>query len=257
MKSLSHDRLAGALVTEADRFGTAIAGAAPDTRVPTCPEWTLRDLACHVGVAYHKSAAIIASRPTGYVPFEAVTIDDPPAFEALGGWLHDGAERLVAAVAEVGSETPTSTWTPDRRAGFWTRRLTHETVVHRADAAFATGTPYDVDAELAADSISEGLGLVAVFARQPHPALDRTSLQGTGETLLFHATEPETGWLVRRTPSGVEVTEETVAEADVVVEGRAADLLLALTQRIAADDPRLTVSGDAALFDHWRENTRF
>jgi hypothetical protein len=47
------------------------------------------------------------------------------------------------------------------------------------------------------------------------------------------------------------------AEADVVVEGRAADLLLALTGRLTADDPRLTVSGDATLFDHWRENTRF
>ncbi|MGW5744884.1 maleylpyruvate isomerase family mycothiol-dependent enzyme [Amycolatopsis sp. NPDC003861] len=255
MHSLSHDRLADALVAEADRFGTAIAGAAADTRVPTCPEWTLRDLACHVGVAYHKSAAIIASRPTGYVPFEAVTIDDPPAFEALGGWLHDGAERLVAAVAEVGAETPTSTWTPDRRAGFWTRRLTHETVVHRADAAFATGRPYDVDADLAADGIAEGLGLVAVFARQPHPALDRASLRGTGETLLFRSTEPGLGWLVRRTSSGVEVAEGT--EADVVVEGRAADLLLALTRRIAADDPRLTVSGDAALLRHWLDHTRF
>ncbi|WP_410641866.1 maleylpyruvate isomerase family mycothiol-dependent enzyme [Amycolatopsis sp. lyj-346] len=256
MKSLSHDRLAGALVSEADRFGTAIAGAAPDAHVPTCPEWTLRDLACHVGVAYHKSAAIIASRPTGYVPFEAVTIDGPPAFDALGGWLRDGAERLVAAVAEVGPETPTSTWTPDRRAGFWTRRLTHKTVVHRADAAFATGTPYDVDADLAADGISESLGLVAVFSRQQHPALDRTALRGTGETLLFHATEPEVSWLVRRMPPGVEVSRET-AEADVVVEGRAADLLLALTGRVTADDPRLTVSGDAALFQHWREHTRF
>ncbi|MGW4061308.1 maleylpyruvate isomerase family mycothiol-dependent enzyme [Amycolatopsis sp. NPDC004747] len=257
MKSLSHDQLAAALVAEADRFGTAIAGAAPDVRVPTCPEWTLRDLTCHVGVAYHKSAAIIASRPTGYVPFEAVTIDDPPAFEALGGWLRDGAERLVAVVVEVGPETPTSTWTPDRRAGFWTRRLTHETVVHRADAAFATGTAYDVDADLAADGISEGLDLVAVFARQPHPALDRASLRGAGETLLFHATDPDVSWLVRRTPSGVEVSRETASEPDVVVEGRAVDLLLALTLRIAADDPRLTVSGDAALFQHWRENTRF
>ncbi|QKV75631.1 maleylpyruvate isomerase family mycothiol-dependent enzyme [Amycolatopsis sp. Hca4] len=256
MKSLSHDRLAGALVTEADRFGTAIAGADGETRVPTCPEWTLRDLTCHVGAAYHKSAAIIASRPTGYVPFEAVTIDEPPAFEALGGWLHEGAERLVAAVAEVGPETPTSTWTPDRRAGFWTRRLTHETVVHRADAAFATGKAYDVDADLAADGISEGLDLVAVFSRRPHPALDRTSLHGTGETLAFHATEPATGWLVRRTPSGVEVSEET-AGADVVVEGRAADLLLALNGRLPADDPRLAVTGDAALFRHWLANTRF
>ncbi|MEV7096939.1 maleylpyruvate isomerase family mycothiol-dependent enzyme [Amycolatopsis sp. NPDC051045] len=256
MQSLSHDRLAGALVSEAGRFGTTIASGDPDAPVPTCPEWTVRDLTCHVGLAYHKSAAIIASRPTGYVPFEAVTVDDPPAFDALGGWLVDGAERLVAAVADVGPETPTSTWTPDRRAGFWTRRLTHETVVHRADAAFATGTPYDVDADLAADGISEGLWLAAVFARRPHPALDRSSLRGTGETLLFRATEPEVGWLVRRLPSGVEVSDDA-AEADVVVEGRAADLLLALTGRLTADDPRLTVSGDAALFHHWRENTRF
>jgi uncharacterized protein (TIGR03083 family) len=256
VKSLSHDRLAEALVAEAEQFGMTIAGAAPDVRVPTCPEWTLRDLACHVGLAYHKSATIIASRPTGYVPFEAVTVDDPPGFDALGGWLVDGAERLVETVADVGPETLTSTWTPDRRAGFWTRRLTHETVVHRADAALATGAPYDVDADLAADGISEGLDLVAVFSRIEHPALDRTSLRGTGETLLFRATGPDLGWLARRTPSGVEVTQSR-ADADVVVEGRVADLLLALTGRIAADDPRVTVSGDAGLFRHWLENTKF
>ncbi|WP_290052340.1 maleylpyruvate isomerase family mycothiol-dependent enzyme [Amycolatopsis solani] len=256
MTSLSHDRLAVALVDEAARFGATIAGAEPDSRVPTCPEWTLCDLSLHVGVAYHKSAVIIASRPAGYVPFEAVTIDDPPGFAGLGGWLRDGAERLVAAVTEVGPETPTSTWTPDRRAGFWTRRLTHETVVHRADAALATGQPYDVDAELAADGITEGLGLVSVFSRQPHPALDRASLRGAGETLLFHATEPDLDWLIRRTPSAVEVSHEPAA-ADVVVEGRAADLLLALTGRLAADDPRIGVSGDAVLFRHWLANTRF
>lgn len=253
---MSHDRLAAALVAEAGRFGAAIAGAEPGLRVPTCPEWTLRDLTCHVGLAYLKSAAIIASRPTEYVPFEAVTVDDPPEFGALGGWLVDGAKRLVDVVTEVGPETPTSTWTPDRRAGFWTRRLTHETVVHRADAALATGTPYDVDAELAADGISEGLGLVAVFSKLQHPALDRTPLRGTGQTLRFHSTEPDLDWLARRTPSAVEVSHEH-AEADVVVEGRAADLLLALTGRIAADDPRLTISGDAGLFRHWLENTRF
>lgn len=260
MQTLSHDRLATALRTEADRFGAVVAGADPAVRVPTCPEWTLHDLARHVGLAYHKAAAIIASRPTGYVPFDAVTVDDPPGFEALGGWLRDGADRLVAAVTEVGPETPTSTWTPDRRAGFWTRRLTHETVVHRADAAFATGTPFDVDADLAADGIAEGLDLAAVFSRLRHPALDRTPLRGTGETLLFR-TGPEFGWLVRRTPSGAEVSHaevsHTAAEADVVVEGRAADLLLALNRRLAADDPRLTVSGDAALFRHWRDHTRF
>jgi len=256
VKSLSHDRLAEALVAEAEEFGMAIEGAAPDARVPSCPEWTLRDLTCHVGLAYHKSAAIIASRPTGYVPFEAVTVDDPPGFDGLGGWLVDGAERLVETVADIGPETLTSTWTPDRRAGFWTRRLTHETVVPRADAALATGAPYDVDADLAADGISEGLDLVAVFSRIEHPAMDRTSLRGSGETLLFRATGPDLGWLARRTPSGVEVSQSR-GDADVVVEGRVADLLLVLTGRIAADDPRVTISGDAGLFRHWRENTKF
>ncbi|MCR6489394.1 maleylpyruvate isomerase family mycothiol-dependent enzyme [Amycolatopsis sp. OK19-0408] len=256
MTSLSHERLADALVAEARRFGTAIAGADPGLRVPTCPAWSLRDLACHVGLAYYKAAAIIESRPTAYVPFEAVTVDDPPAFDALGGWLVDGARRLVAAVTDVGPETPTSTWTPDPRAGFWTRRLTHETVVHRADAALATRTPYDVDGELAADGISEGLDLVVVFSRLQHPALDRTALRGTGQALLFRATEPEHDWLARRTPSAVEVSHAR-GDADVVVEGRAADLLLALTGRIPEDDPRLTISGDSALFGHWRKNTEF
>jgi uncharacterized protein (TIGR03083 family) len=256
VKSLSHDRLAEALVAEAELFGMAIEGADPEMRVPTCPEWTLRDLTCHVGLAYHKSAAIIASRPTGYVPFDAVTVDDPPAFDALGDWLVDGAEQLVEAVADVGPETLTSTWTPDRRAGFWTRRLTHETVVHRADAAFATGAPFEVDGDLAADGISEGLDLVAVFSRLEHPAMDRTALRGTGETLSFRTTAPELAWVARRTPSGVEVSHEQ-ADADVVVAGRAADLLLALTRRIAADDSLLTISGNAELFRHWRENTKF
>ncbi|MBE1497978.1 hypothetical protein H4696_005078 [Amycolatopsis lexingtonensis] len=45
--------------------------------------------------------------------------------------------------------------------------------------------------------------------------------------------------------------------ADVVVEGWAADLLLALNGRLAADDPRIRVSGDAALFRHWLAHTRF
>jgi uncharacterized protein (TIGR03083 family) len=256
VKSLSHDRLAEALVAEAEEFGMAIEGAAPDARVPTCPEWSLQDLTRHVGLAYHKSAAIVASRPTRYVPFEAVTVDDPPDFDTLGEWLVEGAERLVEAVADVGPETETSTWTPDRRAGFWTRRLTHETVVHRADAALTTGAPYAVDADLAADGISEGLDLVAVFSRLEHPAMDRTALRGTGESLLFRATGPDLGWLARRTATGVEVSQSG-DDADVVVEGRVADLLLALTGRIATDDPRLTISGDAGLFRHWRENTKF
>lgn len=261
MISLSYDRLAGELVAEAGRFGATVAGADPGLRVPTCPEWTLLDLVHHVGLAYHKSAAIIASRPTDFVPFEAVTVDDPPKQpEDFDGWLRQGAEALVAAVDEVGPETPTSTWTPDKRACFWVRRLTHETVVHRADAAIAVGKPYTLDAELAADGISEGFDLAATFSRIQITALDRTSLRGSEQTLHFHATDDGLGevgeWLIRRTPEGVAASHEHT-KADVAVRAPAADLLLALTGRIPVDDARLEVFGDAALFAHWRENTKF
>jgi len=43
----------------------------------------------------------------------------------------------------------------------------------------------------------------------------------------------------------------------VAVRAAAADLLLVLTGRIDADDAKFDVLGDAALFEHWRENTKF
>ncbi|MBW0090779.1 maleylpyruvate isomerase family mycothiol-dependent enzyme, partial [Pseudonocardia sp. KRD-188] len=41
------------------------------------------------------------------------------------------------------------------------------------------------------------------------------------------------------------------------VRGAAADLLLAITRRIPADDPRLAVHGDAAVLGTWLARTPF
>ena len=176
-----------------------------------------------------------------------------------GDWLRNGAGQLVSAVAEVGAESTVWTWARDRRAGFWLRRLTHETVLHRADAAFTAGRPYEVGADVAADGVSESLELLASRMRvNPSPAL--AALAGTGQTLHFHATDDGLGdageWLVRRTPDGPR-WEYGHGKADVGVRAAAADLLLVLTGRIDADKATIDVIGDRALFEHWRENTTF
>lgn len=258
--ALGFDRFAVELCAEAEAFAGTVEGADLALRVPTCPEWTLEQLVHHVGRAYYWATAISTSGTTRFIPFESVpeaVLPQQPG--KYGDWLRDGARQLVCAVAEAGAGSRVWTWAQDRRAGFWLRRLTFETVLRRADAAFAAGRPYELAADLAADGVSESLELLASrMTVNPSPAL--ASLAGTGQTLHLHATDDGLGdageWLVRRTPDGP-LWEHGHGKADVAVRAAAADLLLVLTGRIDADDAKFDVLGDAALFEHWRENTKF
>jgi uncharacterized protein (TIGR03083 family) len=258
--ALGFDRFAAELRAEAEALAGTVDGADLGLRVPTCPEWSLEQLLHHVGRAYYWAAAIITSGTTRFIPFEsvpeAVLPDDPGEY---GDWLRNGAGRLVGAVAEAGAGSRVWTWAQDRRAGFWLRRLTYETVLHRADAALAAGRPYELAADLAADGVSESLELLA-SRTMANPSAALAALAGAGQTLHFHATDDGLGdageWLVRRTPDGPR-WEHGHGQADVAVRAAAADLLLVLTGRIDADDARIDVLGDAALFEHWRENTKF
>ena len=90
----------------------------------------------------------------------------------------------------------------DERTGgeFWLSSLLNEAVVHGADAAYAAGRDYDVDADVAAYLISNHLAMLTSptwAAQRPESA---NALAGAGETLHLHATdEPGPGWrLVHR-----------------------------------------------------------
>ena len=260
MTALGFDRFAAELRAEADAFASTVHGADLALRVPTCPEWTLEQLVHHVGRAYYWATALVTSATEAFIPFESVPEGRLPQQRGTYGvWLRDGADRLVRAVAETQAESPVWTWAKDRRAGFWLRRLTYETVVHRADAAFTTGRPYELAADLAADGVTESLELLASrMAVNPSPAL--AALAGTGQTLHLHATDDGLGdageWLIRRTPDGP-LWEHGHGKADVAVRAAAADLLLLLTGRLDADNPAIEVFGDEALLAHWRENAKF
>jgi hypothetical protein len=88
----------------------------------------------------------------------------------------------------------------------------------------------------------------------------RRELGGNGQTLHFHATDPDldgTGqWLVARTPSGITV-EPGHAKADVAVRVPAARPLLLLTRRLPASEPGVEISGEQALLTRWLEHTPF
>lgn len=252
MSWLPDERYEAEFTAQTARLGEAVLGLAPDARIPTCPEWTVRDLVGHVGAGHRWSATMIETRAD--VPL--VPIPEAPAPQRQDewpGWLAEGAGRLVDAVRDAGHRTPVWTWQDDRTAGFWLRRMTHDELIHRYDAEHALGRPCDgVAPDLAADGISDFLDTAATMSRSTVPHYGFRGLRGSGETLRFET--PSGSWLVRRTPDGAVWTRDA-GPADAVVSGPDWDVLLVLNRRL--EPGSVTVTGDRALFTHWWDNSTF
>jgi uncharacterized protein (TIGR03083 family) len=255
----------GQFCAEIDASTATLAGLAGDgdltQRVPTCPDWTLRELAIHVGRAHRWAAAIVGTRSAEFIPFRSVPDGKFPAGPGeRASWLRAGAARLVDTVQAAGSDR---VWAfgEMRPASFWARRMAHETAVHRADAEIAVGRTPDLAPELAADAIDERLGMLSgafdVAAAGPDPRLDALP---AGRSLHVHATDDGldgAGELtVRSTPSGITV-QHGHAKGDVALRGPAVRLLLVLVRRLPPDDPSIEVLGDAPALSRWLEHTPF
>ncbi|MET0476738.1 MAG: maleylpyruvate isomerase family mycothiol-dependent enzyme, partial [Actinomycetota bacterium] len=173
MPHLQDDRYDAELQAETARFAAAVRDADPARPVPTCPAWTLAPLTAHVGFGHRWAAVIVERRATGPVPNDqADDLEVPKDAEGRSRWLLAGARRLADAVRKAGPGTGVWSWAEDQTAGFWLRRITHDTLVHRLDAELAVGRAVAVTPDLAADSVSDLLELFRVLPRiDDFPAL--------------------------------------------------------------------------------------
>jgi uncharacterized protein (TIGR03083 family) len=249
MAWLSPQRYASELEAQTAWLAAAVSRLSPAAVVPKCPDWTVRDLVSHVGTGHRYAAGIIEQAATGPVSYQ---IREAPAEQAAwGDWLAAGARRLNGAVRERGFDGRVWTWQPAHQtAGFWLRRMVHDEIVHRFDV--------EPDGELAAEVAADGIAdLLLVFETNSGPDSDdpsRRQLAGTGETLLFSATDTADRWHVSLVPTGI-AWRTAEATADVTCRAPVTDLLLILNRRRA---PRAAqVHGDRALLDRWLELTRF
>ncbi len=228
--------------------------------IPTCPEWTLRQLVTHVGRAHRWAAEITRTRSDAFIPFREVPDGKLPADRAEQcAWLRAGAARIVEAVQEADGDL-VWTFTGRAPAGFWIRRMAHETLVHRADAQLAAGTEPEpaIQAEVAADAIDEWLMLLTGgFAGN---ADDRAKALPAGAVLHIHATDDGLGgrgeWTIRHDAAGLTV-EPGHGKGDAALTGPAASLLLVLMRRRPVPDPAVTVYGDSALVAGWLASTAY
>jgi uncharacterized protein (TIGR03083 family) len=250
--SISAERWYAEIEASTDTLATLVDGADLTRTVPTCPDWTLRQLATHVGRAHRWAAEIVATRSTQGIPFREAPdgrIPDDPAQHAP--WLRAGAARVVEVVREAGSDL---VWAFEglHPASFWGRRMAHETAVHRADAELAAGRDAGIEPDIAADGIDEWLDMIVGDQR----------LEGLpdGGVLHVHATDGELGeageWLVRR-EGPMLIVERGHGKGDVALRGPAGRLQLVLLRRVPPDDPQVQVLGDAGLLARWLAHTPF
>jgi uncharacterized protein (TIGR03083 family) len=248
---LDHDWLCERAEKEISTLAAVVADA-PDVAldVPSCPGWTLTDLARHTGTIHRWVTAIVETEAAARVPFPEV--DSPrDSADGWGQWLASGATPLLTALRSAGPLTAVWSWGPGRTSGWWARRMLHETTMHRVDAELALGAGDPViDPVVAADGIDEFLFNLP-SARRPYRHL--ASLP-TGASLHLHATDTDGEWLIRFTDTGI-AWERGHEKATTAIRGPVTSLLLFACGRRLASDPRLASFGDESIPGLWQEKT--
>lgn len=216
---------------EGARFTAALRIGPLDARVPTCPEWTVRELAAHLGGVHEWVCAIVTTGPEDR---RNGAIEGDPA-----DWYEERLRRLIDTLVEVGPDHECWTHQRDnRRSGYWFRRQAHEISMHRADAELAISTATEYPTALAADGIGEVLDIwlprLAKY-RGPQPLTAPLSLRATDTAERWLLTPHEDG---PPTPAGPHATGDSAAE----VSGSVSNLLFHLWKRPSTVD----IIGDRA-----------
>ncbi len=204
-----------------DELATFQACLSLDLAVPIerCGDWTLGDLAEHIGQGNLWAAAAVDQGHGDYRP--------SPVPADVVSWVADTAGILTDALA-VDPATAAWTFYPPHTVGFWRRRRCLETLVHRWDAQHALGIASQMDPWLCGDGVAEVIEvMVPVQVR-------RGRLAEPQKAVRFTATDIDSSWVLGP------------GEPVAIMIGTARELMLALWNRLPMPWAQLTGDHDAA-----------
>ncbi|MER6394029.1 maleylpyruvate isomerase family mycothiol-dependent enzyme [Streptomyces sp. NPDC001523] len=236
-------------------FRAAIASAPSlDVQVPTCPEWTLFDLAQHIGEGRRDWAVTVAAGPAPAKSAAEGATAAPREREALLAWLAESTEQLVDALRKAGPDRGCWAWwetlQSPHTSGAVARHQLQQMAVHTYDAQITVGAPQPLPTEVALDGVDEFLSTcVATASAWPHKpaAIDFHASEGRSWRLSLSADGARTA---RLPEPGTMAATAAGQDPDVVTasaRGTAHELVLILHGRIPFDS--LELDGDRGLFD--------
>lgn len=237
------------------REGALLAAAADEVGlsapVPTCPDWTIRDLLWHTGVVHRwTKTVVVESRRRPPDDSEIAPIAGPiPDDALLVEWYRESHHQLTRALESADPDLDCWQLIPAATpVASWTRRQAHETCIHRVDAESARGDEVSpIGEEFAVDGLDELL--IGYHSRQS--SLVRSS---TPKLLYLRATDDPPGradWFLHITDDPLDVAESAAAEVDCTLSGPAELLYLAMWNRCRIDD--LAVEGDSGVVKLWQD----
>jgi uncharacterized protein (TIGR03083 family) len=253
---LDFDRHCTEIVTQTSLLVGHLVGADVTVPVPTCPGWNVSQLARHVDGGQRWARDIVATRalePPSDIALRDLSgaADEDP--ETLSAAVAEAAAALRATLTEAGPDA--QAWCPvgDGGSAFYARRFTHETAMHRADAALALGVQYTLAPDVAADAIDEWMELGSMpFHFEVHPWM--RELLAPGRTIGLHATDMNAHWLLDLTGDVIAWRRAGDAAA-AEIRGPVTELLLAIYRRRPVTG--LDITGDAKLVDFWLDRVAF
>ena len=218
------DDAVDAIAAESHLLSTVMASADLDTRVPTTPKWSVRDLAHHVGtVQWYWSENVRAKNPDQR--YEGPSAALPPDSDLLA-WLGWCTYSLLSSLRDAGPDSPCWAWwsepTP-RTSGAVARHQAQEAAVHRWDAEGSVGSSAPLPPALANDGVPEFIEVMV-----------GTDVSALRRAVTLNAIDTGGSWRV-----GPDVA--STAELNAT----ASDLVLMLYRRLAIPDA--DVNGDPIL----------
>ncbi len=226
------------LIDERSAAFRAAVAAAPslDVTVPSCPEWTLADLAQHIGDGRRTWAATVAAGPAT-ARADGRDVPVPERRDEIPAWLEDATRELVTALDEAGPDRECWAWWTGspHNAGAVARHQLQQLAVHTYDAQLTIGAAEPLPTEIALDGVDEFLQTCVTTASPwPHePA-----------TIGYHAAEGRSWWLLLD-GNGAHTVQETDATAEATAT--ASDLVLFMYGR--HDLSAMDASGDHRVFE--------
>jgi uncharacterized protein (TIGR03083 family) len=239
---VDHAELIDVAESEADAILVALRAGPLDVAVPTCPGWTLADLAGHLGEVTRWRQALHAAGggplpPRPQRPDQGSVVD---WFESLVGEL----------IADLRATPPDAlVWTfvrSEKTARFIARRVANELAVHRVDAQAARGGHGPLARDHAPVVIDE-MFMIRNDSERAEPHV------GSGQRMHLHGNEGDE-WLITLGPERIEVTH-THAKGDLALRGDVSDLALLLYQRPTLGEVQRF--GDESVLDLWYREFTF